>query len=60
MTASLRLLLPEAYERAWVYGQSQATLDSGYRGITVMIEEGKAAVKIAHFYPGNAIESRQP
>ena len=56
MTASLRLFLPEAYERAWVYGQSQATLDSGYRGITVMVEEGKATVKIAHFYPGNAIE----
>ena len=56
VTASLRLNLPEAYERAWVYGQSQATLDAGYRGITVMIEEGKATVKVAHFYPGNAIE----
>ena len=56
VTASLRLYLPEAYERAWVYGQSQATLDAGYRGITVMIEEGKATVKVAHFYPGNAIE----
>ena len=40
MTASLGLLLPEKYERAYVYGQSQATLDSGYRGITVMIEDG--------------------
>ncbi len=56
MTASLGLLLPEKYERAYVYGQSQATLDSGYRGITVMIEDGKATVKVAHFYPGNAIE----
>ena len=56
VTASLRLHLPEAYERAWVYGQSQATLDAGYRGITVMVEEGKATVKIAHSYPGNAIE----
>jgi hypothetical protein len=56
MTASLGLFLPKKYERAWVYGQSQATLDAGYRGITVMIEEGRATVKIAHFYPGNAIE----
>ena len=56
VTASLGLFLPEAYERAWVYGQSQATLDSGYRGITVMIEDGKVTVKVAHFYPGNAIE----
>jgi hypothetical protein len=56
VTASLRLFLPEAYERAWVYGQSQATLDAGYRGITMMIEDGRATVKVAHFYPGNAIE----
>ena len=41
VTASLRLLLPKKYERAYVYGQAQATLDSGYRGITLMIEEGK-------------------
>jgi hypothetical protein len=62
VTSGLRLFLPEAYERAFVYGQTQATLDAGYRGITVMIEDGKATVKIAHFYPGNAIEiaSREP
>lgn len=56
MTASLGLLLPEKYERAYIYGQSQATLDAGYRGITMMVEDGKVTVKVAHFYPGNAIE----
>ncbi len=56
MTASLGLLVTEKYERAYIYGQSQATLDAGYRGITMMVEDGKVTVKVAHFYPGNAIE----
>ncbi len=62
VTASLRLLLPKKYERAYVYGQAQATLDSGYRGITLMIEDGLLTAKVAHFYPGNAIEvvSQEP
>ncbi|MGB2265622.1 MAG: DUF1553 domain-containing protein [Akkermansiaceae bacterium] len=53
---NIHLQLPEEYERAHLFGTSRATLDSAYRGLSMMMENGQLAVKLAHMYPGDALE----
>jgi hypothetical protein len=55
---SLWLWPAEQQERAVVFHRSRAWTDSGSRGYELILEEGKPAFSLVHFWPGNAIKVR--
>jgi len=55
---SLWLKPAEPLERSVVLHASRAWSDSGSRGYQLLLEEGRPAVHLIHFWPGNAIGVR--
>ncbi len=55
---SLWLRPTEAQERAVIFHRTRAWTDSGSRGYELVLENGKPAFGLIHFWPGNAIEIR--
>jgi Protein of unknown function (DUF1553)/Protein of unknown function (DUF1549)/Concanavalin A-like lectin/glucanases superfamily/Planctomycete cytochrome C len=56
---SLWLKPTEKQERAVVFHRSRAWTDSGSRGYELVLEEGRAAFSLVHFWPGNALKVRE-
>lgn len=48
----------ERHGRAVIFHRSRAWTDSGSRGYELVIEEGRPAFSLIHFWPGNAIKVR--
>ena len=46
---------PDRKERAVVIHRSRAWTDAGSRGYEILIEDGKLAADLVHFWPGNAL-----
>jgi hypothetical protein len=57
---SFRLWLKptEKQERAVIFHRSRAWTDSGSRGYELVLEDGRPAFSLVHFWPGNAIKVR--
>lgn len=48
----------EKQERAVVFHRSRAWTDSGSRGYELVLEDGRPAFSLVHFWPGNALKVR--
>jgi hypothetical protein len=57
---SLWLRPAELQERAVIFHRSRAWSDSGSRGYELVLEQGRPAFGLIHFWPGNAIKVRSP
>jgi hypothetical protein len=55
---SLWLKPTEIQERSVVFHRSRAWSDSGSRGYELVLENGRPAFGLIHFWPGNAIQAR--
>jgi len=54
-TISLWVKTPDVKERAVIWHRTRAAIDAGYRGYQLVIEEGKLAASLVHFWPGDAM-----
>ncbi|HXG49309.1 MAG TPA: DUF1549 domain-containing protein, partial [Methylomirabilota bacterium] len=57
-TFALWLKPVEKQSRAVILHRSRAWSDSGSRGYELLLEEGRPAFALIHFYPGNAVHVR--
>ncbi|QEH38945.1 Planctomycete cytochrome C [Aquisphaera giovannonii] len=57
-SVSLWLQTPDKKDRAVVLHRSMAWTDAGSRGYEVLIEDGRLAAHLVHFWPGNALGIR--
>ena len=55
---SLWLKPEEKQERAVVFHRSRSWTDSGSRGYELVLEDGRPAFSLIHFWPGNALKVR--
>jgi hypothetical protein len=54
-SVALWIKTPDRKDRAVVLHRSRAWTDAGSRGYELLIEDGKLAAHLVHFWPGNAI-----
>ncbi|MFO0890009.1 MAG: DUF1553 domain-containing protein [Isosphaeraceae bacterium] len=54
-SVGLWIRTPDKKDRAVVLHRSRAWTDAGSRGYELLIEDGKLAAHLVHFWPGNAI-----
>lgn len=54
----LWLKIPEELDEIVVLHHQQAGSDAGYQGYQLVLEQGRAAFGVIHFWPGNAIQVR--
>ncbi len=57
-SVSLWMNTPDVKERAVIFHRSRAWTDAGSRGYELLLDEGKLAFSLIHFWPGNAISIR--
>ncbi|WP_165229520.1 DUF1553 domain-containing protein [Aquisphaera insulae] len=57
-SVSLWIQTPDRKDRAVVLHRSMAWTDAGSRGYEILIEDGKLAAHLVHFWPGNALGIR--
>ncbi|MEY2410871.1 MAG: hypothetical protein QOF48_3541, partial [Verrucomicrobiota bacterium] len=55
---SLWLNVPEERDEIVVLHHQQAGSDAGYNGYQLVLEQGRAAFALVHFWPGNALKIR--
>jgi hypothetical protein len=55
---SLRLRPAESHPRAVIFHRSRAWTDSGSRGYELVLDQGRPAFALIHFWPGNALMVR--
>jgi len=61
-TVALWLQTPDVKERAVIYHRSRAWTDAASRGYELLIDDGRLAASLIHFWPGNAlsVKTKEP